>query len=387
MRFHSTILLKVAFTESRPTKPMSPSEPAYPSYFSADYGMARSRFRAAVKALGYAQTAYGIPVGTDPTVPRMDWSDLTIDVAIGGAVTPRHTVVISSGLHGVEGFLGSAIQLALCQSHLTHHPLPDDLRLVLIHALNPYGFAARRRWNEANIDLNRNFLLPGELFQGSPPAYPRLDAFLNPPTPPSQWEPYGLKAIALILRHGMTTLRHTLPVGQYDFPKGLFWGGDQPSQTQRILSQHLPDWVGSAPRVTHLDLHSGLGQWGTYRLFANQTVARDYALFSERFGHDRIELPGTAQVAYAIRGGLGEWCQAQCPQSNYGFFIAEFGTYTTIRAIQVLRAENQAHWWGKAGQSYEWTKRQLVEMFAPRSLQWRSRCVAQGVEICRKALA
>ncbi len=361
---------------------------AYANYFSTDYWTARSRVRAAVAELGYAQMAYGIRVESDHSINVTDLTqtDLTVDVAIAGAIDPRHTVVISSGLHGVEGFLGSAIQLAFCQSYLTDHPLPADVRLVLIHALNPYGFAARRRWNEANIDLNRNFLLPGELFQGSPPAYPHLDAFLNPPTPPSPWEPYELKAIALILRHGMASLRQTLPVGQYDFPKGLFWGGHQPSQTQQILSQYLPDWIGGAPQVTHLDLHSGLGRWGRYTLFANQTVAQYYPSFAARFAPAPIERPGATQVSYSIRGGLGDWCQAQLPDCAYGFLIAEFGTYNTIRAVQVLRAENQAYWWGQAGQSYEWTKRQLVEMFAPSSPKWRSHSVLHGLEICRKAL-
>ncbi len=34
--------------------------------------------------------------------------------------------------------------------------VPDDLAVVLIHAINPYGFAWIRRVNEDNVDLNRN---------------------------------------------------------------------------------------------------------------------------------------------------------------------------------------------------------------------------------------
>ena len=36
--------------------------------------------------------------------------------------------------------------------------MPEDVAIVLVHALNPFGFAWRRRWNENNVDLNRNFL-------------------------------------------------------------------------------------------------------------------------------------------------------------------------------------------------------------------------------------
>src|SRR5690606_39367139 len=35
--------------------------------------------------------------------------------------------------------------------------LPEDTAVLLIHAINPYGFSHIRRVNEDNIDLNRNF--------------------------------------------------------------------------------------------------------------------------------------------------------------------------------------------------------------------------------------
>ncbi len=35
---------------------------------------------------------------------------------------------------------------------------PGDLRVVLVHAFNPYGFSWVRRVNEDNVDLNRNFV-------------------------------------------------------------------------------------------------------------------------------------------------------------------------------------------------------------------------------------
>jgi len=53
--------------------------------------------------------------------------------------------------------------------------------------------------------------------------------------------------------------------------------------------------------------------------------------------------------------------------------------------LKVLRAENRAYWWGKPTRSYEWTKHQVIEMFAPGSQKWREQCVAQGLEICKQA--
>ena len=50
--------------------------------------------------------------------------------------------------------------------------LPADTGALLVHAINPYGFAWTRRVNEDNADLNRNFrdfAMPAPVS----PAYPR----------------------------------------------------------------------------------------------------------------------------------------------------------------------------------------------------------------------
>ena len=73
-----------------------------------------------------------------------------------------------------------------------------------------------------------------------------------------------MQAIWLILKYGMTSLRNTLPVGQYDYPKGLFFGGNAPSKIQEVLAENLSQWIGNTSEVLHLDFHTGLGKWGTY---------------------------------------------------------------------------------------------------------------------------
>jgi hypothetical protein len=36
--------------------------------------------------------------------------------------------------------------------------IAPNVAVVFIHAVNPYGMSFWRRWNENNVDLNRNFL-------------------------------------------------------------------------------------------------------------------------------------------------------------------------------------------------------------------------------------
>lgn len=347
--------------------------------FSPNYARARERFCSAALAAGWALASYPIshrgPQG----------EDLTIDVAVLAPQGATDTVVISSGLHGVEGFLGSAVQLGCL---LPAHGLVGAMqqkRVVLIHALNPYGFAWRRRWNEDNIDLNRNFLLPGERFAGAPALYKVLDSFINPRTSPTRVDPFFLKLLSPLFKYGFLALKQAIPVGQYEFPKSLFYGGSQPAQLQAILHTHLPRWVGDAQRITHLDIHSGLGEWGTYKLLLEwSSTADEQHRLAQMLGAECLELDVDENISFKSRGGLGTWCKSLLPDRHYDFATAEFGTYSNISIIAALRAENRAHWWGEPGHEHAWTKARLLERFAPASHSWRERCVQQGLQLCRQ---
>ncbi|MGK7917571.1 MAG: M14 family metallopeptidase [Prochloraceae cyanobacterium] len=355
---------------------------SYANAFSPNYLEARNRFRSSALARGCRLSEYAI----DQKGPNGE--NLTLDVAILGAASPQKIVLVSSGIHGVEGFFGSAVQVALLEERLVDWSPPPGASLILLHALNPYGFAWRRRTNEDNIDLNRNFLLAGEEYQGSPNKYGDLDVFFNPTSPPSRFEPFLIKAIFLILRHGMSSLKNTLPVGQYDYPKGLFFGGHGPSKTYQILDTHLDQWVGNATDVIHIDLHTGLGRKATYKLLIQESAdSKRVQWLKEKFGADMVEIIDPKGTAYSIRGGLGKWCQAKFPQCNYNFLTAEFGTYSSLRGIKVLRAENRAHFWGQTQDaSCEWTGQQLMEFAAPAAPAWRSSVVSQGLDLVQRAI-
>jgi len=308
-----------------------------------------------------------------------------------GAKSPTRAVVVSSGIHGVEGFFGSAVQAALLEDVLGGWVPAEDAALVLIHALNPYGFAWLRRVNEENVDLNRNFLREGEAYEGSPDGYGALDVLLNPPEPPSTLSRllFVPRAVLKILRHGMPALKNAVAGGQYDYPKGLFFGGAGPSRTQAILHTELPRWVGSCRKVMHVDLHTGLGANATYKLFVDHPWGSDAATSLGRvFGADVVEpwepVRGTS---YNIRGGLGTWCKARLPAVEYDVLTAEFGTTHVLRVVAALHDENRAHQWGGPEHAAtEPAKRALRDVFAPPDRTWRDAVVPQGIQIVQRAM-
>jgi hypothetical protein len=344
------------------------------TFFSPDYSTARARFRTAARS----GDSFPIPAGR---------GDLTIDASIVGAEQPRRLVLVTSGLHGVEGFFGSAVQLALLEGAFAGWQPPTGAAVVLLHALCPFGFARVRRTNEDSVDLNRNFLKPKQLFTGSPAGYADLDPLLNPPTPPRKWDLFAPRLFLIALGNGERRIRQAIAGGQYEFPKGIFYGGEGPSATQRILAEQLPRWTDSAERVIHLDFHTGLGPWATYKLLTAGSDADDKTRRLQEWFGPAVEACRSGPTAYDTRGGIDEWLEDRFADRECHSVCAEFGTYGPLKVLSALRAENQAHHWGGDDpKRVRPAKRRLREVFAPASRQWRRRVVRQGVELVRQAV-
>ncbi|MFT4628422.1 MAG: hypothetical protein ACI8PZ_007117 [Myxococcota bacterium] len=352
--------------------------------FPADYLSSRERFRQAAAAAGATLEAY--PIGLDGP----DGTPLTLDVARLGTEGAPQPVVVSSGLHGVEGYLGAAIQLALLEDVLPQRPLHDGQGLVLLHALNPYGFAHTRRVNEDNVDLNRNMLCDGQAWAGSPPLYGELSPLLNPPKPPPGLVSAFLpKAAYYLARYGMPALKDAVAGGQYDHPKGLFFGGSGPSATLRILDAELARWVAGAERVLHVDVHTGLGPHGSYKLLVDHPWRSDGLRALTCIFGDELVQPWEPEegVSYQIRGGLGTWCKARLPDVSYDVLCAEFGTTNILAVIAALHHENRAHLWGEpASATTRAAKARLREVFAPSAAAWRTGTLEHGLQIVGRAL-
>lgn len=352
------------------------------SAFSPDYTASRARFRGSALAAG----ARLVELPVDRQGPDGEW--LTIDAAMLGAESASRVLVVSSGLHGVEGYLGAAVQAALLEDVIPARGVPEGARILLLHALNPYGFAWTRRVNEDNVDLNRNFLLLGEEWRGAPARYAEFDALLNPKSPPSSLDPFLLKMLWHIARSGLPALREVVAGGQYEFPHGLFFGGSGPTHTYRLLDAHLPVWVAGAERVLHVDFHTGLGKASTYKLLVDHDRGSEGAnALADAFGHDVVEPWRSDGVSYAIRGGLGTWAKRRIG-AHYDVLCAEFGTTGNIGVISGLRTENQAHLYGSSDDpSWKRAKDQLREVFAPSSRKWRDAVVPQGLGVLEHAFA
>ena len=349
---------------------------ALENHFSPDYATARERFRAAARDAGAALDALELEAcGARDEL-------LATDIAWLGAPDAARIVLHSSGVHGVEAYAGAAIQLAALDG--LPRP-PAGCALVLAHVLNPWGMSWLRRVNENNVDLNRNFLRPGETWSGAPRLYGALDRALNPPSPPGfDWFPVTMAALAL--RHGMRSLTQAIAQGQYEFPQGLFYGGSELQPGPRRYADWLQRRCGHAQYVFALDVHTGLGRAGEQMLVLEPGVgATPPAVLARALGSPLVA-PGRTAAAYVVRGSMGGVPGRALPGARVDFLLQELGTYPAFTVLRALREENRWHHHGGATLDHP-AKRALREAMCPAAPAWRRRVVGHGINLLRSACA
>jgi hypothetical protein len=350
-------------------------------YFSPNYATAKRRFIEAAVRAGFEH--HLLPVcGAGP-----DEEPLTIDIAVAGMPRPESALVLSSGLHGVEGFFGSAVQLAFLDSLGENWQPPPNVDVILLHALNPFGFAWRRRFNEENVDLNRNFLVDQQVYAGAPPLTSAFHRVLAP----GRWTSRrGLSTMGigyLAARHGLGAFWETLPVGQYEHADWLCFGGRGRSQCAELLESFLPPRLASASEVIHLDYHTGLGRWGVGELLLPEAdSAGNVDWWKSHFDPAKVRGSLAGQRAYDIRGGLGEWLQARFPDCHYRFATAEFGTYSPFRMLKALVDELRVYTKSSVQSPDHPSRRRLSDAFVPPQPAWREKTLGIGLELAQRSL-
>ena len=343
---------------------------ALEQYFSPDYATARNRFRTAANRAhaechALALRARG-PLG----------EALSIDIAWLGNREPRRLLLHTSGLHGVEAYAGAAIQLALLESP---PQLGSTDAVVLVHVLNPYGMAWLRRTNENNVDLNRNFLAGTDEWAGAHPLYREIAKFLNPASKPRA-DAFLVRAAGYALRSGFHPIKQAIAEGQYEFPRGLFYGGKHLEEGPRLYLAWLTEHCGSVQRLLALDVHTGLGRHGHDTLFVESGDGVSYTVLERALGRPVIDAARAQSDGYTIRGSLGSAMYRVFADASTHSLLQEFGTYGPLRVLHALREENRCHFYGGAALSHR-AKQRLRETLCPQSPAWRRQIIHQGVAV------
>lgn len=334
------------------------------SPFSASWAQARDRFRAATDAL---------PHGALEVV-----DGYTIDWAWSGPEDAEALLIYSSGLHGVEGFAGSAAQLAMLGEE-------RPVATLWLHVLNPWGMANLRRVNESNVDLNRNFLAPGQAYTSDDPTYREVDPLLNPESPPG-FELFWPRVGWVVLRHGYQALKNVVVGGQHQNPRGLFYGGATLEAGPAALLSFLDPILARRKRVVHVDWHTGLGAYGGRTLLLEgRNPPEKVARVRAAMGPDVKGWDASNTDAYEIRGGMLMELGRRHPALRFDGLTCEFGTWPNLKVLAALRAENRRTHWG-AGTPESPERTALRQTFAPTDPEWEASVVRHAREVDAAAI-
>ena len=301
------------------------------------YAIARRRFLNAAWATEAEVASFPHPVC------GREGEELAIDVAVLGAPNATDVLLIVSGTHGVEGYAGSALQswwLDECSNRR-----PEDLRVVLLHALNPVGFSWVRRVNEDNVDVNRNFIDWADVPRNT--GYGDIADLLVP----SSWDDETQQMTTAALMEvageaGLGRFQEIVSGGQYDHPTGIFYGGSGPVWSNRWMQEHLAEIVGGAQRLGVVDLHTGLGPWSHGELISHH--AKDdpgYQRGTDWWGEVRSMHDGES-VSAALSGDWLGALDGLLPDAEVTSAALEFGTVDPFSVLQSLRADAWLHAYG-----------------------------------------
>ena len=356
--------------------------------FAPDYAAARTRFNAACADLGITSKAYANP-NVGPAGEA-----LATDAAWFGPVEAPRVLALVSGTHGVEGFCGAAAQL-----DWLHHggpgALPGGVAVLLIHAINPHGFAWLRRVTEEGVDLNRNWIDFGESLPENRDYDDLADAIVPGALTGPVFDAAEARLAAWRAEHGELAFQVALNAGQFTQPSGLFYGGTGPSWARRTLEQIIEDdRLAQRDLVAVIDFHTGLGRYGTGEPICGHRPGTPGQAMTRTWYGDSLTEPflGTSSSVPIV--GLSQYGWLRALGDRVAFIALEFGTHEPETTFQALRADHWLHTQSdpKRG-DLKWNapetqriKAQLRRAYYPAKEDWHELVIFRSRQVIRQAL-
>ena len=342
--------------------------------FAGDYAEARSKFleAARLRSLPVEQHLHPWARGTNGEV-------LATDVAVLGDPQARSALLLTSAMHGVEGFCGSGCQVALLRDDIVHAALVDSgVAVVFHHAVNPYGFAHLRRVNEDNVDVNRNFR------DFSQPIARNEDyASVHGIVVPEDWPPTRANAEALAAsagRYGPDRLQTIITSGQSEFPDGVFYAGRAPVWSNALLRDVLQRHGAHRRALGWIDFHTGLGAWGHgEKIYSGPDDTASIARARAWYGSDVTSFYDGTSTSAVLTGVASQAAIDACPGVTFTGIALEFGTLPLDQMLHALRADQWlANHPDAPATSRAAIKRQMRDAFYDDTVAWQAMVYGQA---------
>jgi hypothetical protein len=352
------------------------------SHFPADYRRGRDAFVAACE-----DAALGVITRVHPAARGADGKPLFIDTARIGPRDAKSALLLISATHGVEGYFGSGVQTGLLRGKLAERAR-KGVKIVLLHALNPFGFSWNRRVNEDNADVNRNFV-----DHTNPPAndaYETLADAIAPKTiAPRAMQKANAKLAAYARDHGPFALQEAISRGQYRHADGLYFGGTRASWSAEMLKDVFREELTNVERLVVVDFHTGLGEKGAAEMITEHLPGTPgYATANKIWGARVRSSEAGESISAPLSGTIDRAVEKWLKGKDLTFAALEVGTAPLRQVFDALRKDNWLHVHAKAGhRSARAIKREIRAAFYPDTAEWKRRVWRHAEETVMAACA
>ena len=363
-----------------------PESHEYSESFYTEYDQVRLNLANRVSALKES----GVDV--DYTTYAIDESDdLYIDnVYIPAKSENKNLIVITTGVHGIEGYIGSVMLDVFFEE--TYPTLNHDTTGVLVVAnINPYGMKYMRRYNENNVDLNRNFIEDWSSFDlSSNKDYPKVVSFLQPTGKMGNafWHEveFYLSLAKEAITTGAGTISDALLTGQYEYSDGVYYGGNGDEKSTTYLKGVFQDCLTSDyENIVHIDIHSGYGPRYNMVIFNSVQDPTLEADAVKDFGYDYI-IAQDSEEFYVTYGDTTDYfyrlAKSLDRESDLYSTCFEFGTigdgfFDSILSLKYTVDENRQHKFPTSNKTTaEIVHQNYLELFYPTETEWRVKAIA-----------
>ena len=313
----------------------------------------------------------------------------------------KNLVVITTGVHGIEGYIGSVMVDVFLQEIYPELDKQNTSVLVIAN-VNPYGMKYHRRYNENNVDLNRNFIIDWKTFDTTVNKdYPKVDKFLGPQKQMGNalWHEAGFygSMVKEVVANGADAISNALLGGQYEYPEGVYYGGAGDEKSTRYVKTVF-EWTleeSNYENIVHIDVHSGYGPRYNMVIFNSVYETMNEAETKALFGYDNV-ISYDSESFYVTTGDTTDYFYRLKEQmgSDTGLFSTcfEFGTIgdsflDSIISMKYTIEENQNHWYPTTNKIMnEIVKERYQELFYPTEMEWREKTVADFAAATRGVL-
>lgn len=250
-----------------------------------------------------------------------------------------------------------------------------------------------RRFNENNVDLNRNFLTPAEFQQRiamDPNAFGYVDMLevINPPGPVS-WTTLPTTIYDVVqaeLTYGQGATKRAAVCGNYHFPKTIFYGGVEQQASGALLQQFLSEHLDGKKlkQVGVIDVHTGLGPPGVDTLLLNAGAESSQAKKIFTGGNVAISGEEADPAARGYDGVAGLLCSGMSwmlPKDIKTMCVTqEFGTAPGLVVMRALIEENAMFHYAPS-RRLPYAQKLRDAFYLHRSYQWKSDIIKRGLRV------